>query len=161
MRPGKKNLAGWRERLSGLSQRAALLEELEKRHEGVERRHTRSAADLPEKIREGPFQQVRGLLADLLQVSVETAPMIEAALGEKAQHMVVSPGKRLIRISGSAMASDLPGASDFCRSMLWAAGAAGRFERSNGRDRPGRSVCGIVIGTCAAGAAAVGQHMDR
>src|SRR5262249_14411094 len=44
---------------------------------------------------EGPFQQVRGLLADLIQVSVEIAPLIEAALGEKAQYIVVSPGRRL------------------------------------------------------------------
>ncbi len=90
----QKELAAWRERLSGISQRAALLEELEKRHEGVEH-GTQQVLEFAKENREGPFQQVRGLLADLLQVSVETAPLIEAALGEKAQYIVVAPGKRL------------------------------------------------------------------
>ncbi len=39
---------------------------------------------------------MRGLLADLVQVSIEIAPAIEAALSEKAQHIVISPGRRLI-----------------------------------------------------------------
>jgi len=70
------------------------LEELEKRHQGVEQ-GTQQVLEFAKENREGPFPQVRGLLADLLQVSVETAPLIEAALGEKAQYVVVAPGKRL------------------------------------------------------------------
>jgi len=63
------------------------------------RRRRRRAQEVLQFAREnpeGPFQQVRGLLADLLQVSIEIAPAIEAALGEKAQHIVVSPGRRLV-----------------------------------------------------------------
>ncbi|MDZ4819912.1 MAG: AAA family ATPase, partial [Planctomycetota bacterium] len=44
----------------------------------------------------GPFQQVRGLLADLLRVNVESAALIEVALGDKAQHLVVAPGDQLL-----------------------------------------------------------------
>ena len=90
----QKELAGWRERISGATERAAVLEELEKRNEGV----GAGAQEVLKQAREnpdGPFKQVRGLLADLVQVNVETAPLIEAALGEKAQHLVISPGKRL------------------------------------------------------------------
>jgi len=91
----QKELAGWREQLSGLAERAALLEELEKRHEGVDV-GPKEVLQFARENPEGPFQQVRGLLADLLQVSIEIAPAIEAALGEKAQHIVVSPGRRLV-----------------------------------------------------------------
>ena len=90
----QKELAGWREKISGATERAALLEDLEKRNEGV----GVGAQEVLKQAREnpdGPFKQVRGLLADLVQVNVETAPLIEAALGEKAQHLVISPGKRL------------------------------------------------------------------
>jgi chromosome segregation protein len=91
----QKDMADCRERLSGINERAALLEELEKRHEGV----GAGAREVLQFVREnpaGPLEQVRGLLADLIQVNVETAPLIEAALGEKAQHLVVSPGRRLM-----------------------------------------------------------------
>ncbi len=36
----------------------------------------------------GPLGAVHGLLADLLSVSVEMAPLIEVALGPAAQHVV-------------------------------------------------------------------------
>jgi chromosome segregation protein len=91
----QKELAGWREQLSGLTQRASLLEELEKRHEGVDV-GPREVLQFAHENPEGPFQQVRGLLADLLQVSIEIAPAMEAALGERAQHIVISPGNRLL-----------------------------------------------------------------
>jgi chromosome segregation protein len=90
----QKEMAQERERHSGLVERAALLEELEKRHEGVGV-GTKEVLQFARENPEGPFQQVRGLLADLIQVSVETAPLIEAALGERAQYIVISPGRRL------------------------------------------------------------------
>src|SRR5262249_26276362 len=82
----QKEMAQERERHSGLAERAALLDELEKRHEGVGV-GTKEVLGFARENPDGPFQQVRGLLADLIQVSVETAPMIEAALGEKAQYI--------------------------------------------------------------------------
>jgi len=90
----QKEMAQERERHSGLVERAALLEELEKRHEGVGV-GTKEVLQFARENPDGPFQQVRGLLADLIQVSVETAPLIEAALGERAQYIVTSPGRRL------------------------------------------------------------------
>ena len=38
----------------------------------------------------GPFGAVRGMLADLLQVDLQTATFIEVALGERAQHLVLA-----------------------------------------------------------------------
>jgi chromosome segregation protein len=90
----QKELAGWRERLTGAVERAAVLAELENRLEGVSagvKEVLRQAREQPE----GPFQQVRGMLADLLQASVESAALVEVALGERAQHIVVGPGDRL------------------------------------------------------------------
>ncbi|NQT39244.1 MAG: chromosome segregation protein SMC [Planctomycetes bacterium] len=83
-----------RQRHSGASQRAALLEDLENRLEGLNAgvkevvRKARQATD-------GPFAQVCGLVADLIEVNVETAPLVEVALGERAQHMVAVPGNPL------------------------------------------------------------------
>ena len=82
-------------RRSGAVERAAVLEELEKRLEGL----SSGVKEVLVKARdtvEGPFQEVRGLVADLFQVSVETAPLVEIALGPLAQHVVVGPGARLL-----------------------------------------------------------------
>ena len=40
---------------------------------------------------------MRGMLADLLHVSVEMAPAVEAALGERAQAFVVAPDEAFLR----------------------------------------------------------------
>ena len=44
----------------------------------------------------GPLKAVHGLVADLLSVSVEMAPLIEVALGTAAQHVVAQPGSELL-----------------------------------------------------------------
>jgi chromosome segregation protein len=91
----QRDLVQLQKRQSGAAERASVLEELERRHEGVSLgvqevlTHARSAAH-------GPFRQVRGMVADLLQVDLEAAPWIEIALGETAQHVVVAPGKELL-----------------------------------------------------------------
>ena len=68
-----------------------MLGELEKRLEGVSA-GVKEVLLLAKEQPDGPFQQVRGMLADLLQVSVESAALVEVALGERAQHLVVVPG---------------------------------------------------------------------
>ncbi len=44
----------------------------------------------------GPFRQIRGLVADLLNVHMDTAPLIEAALGEVAQYVVLAGSRELV-----------------------------------------------------------------
>jgi chromosome segregation protein len=90
----QKELAGWRERLTGAVERAAVLAELESRLEGVSA-GVKEVLRLAREQPAGPFQQVRGMLADLLHASVESAALVEVALGERAQHIVVAPGDRL------------------------------------------------------------------
>ena len=70
----QQELSDWRERHSGASERAALLDELERRLEGV----SSGVKEMLMKAREataGPFRQIRGLVADLLNVHMDTAPL--------------------------------------------------------------------------------------
>jgi len=87
-------LAELRQRHTGAAERAAILEELERRQEGLSagvKEVLQAAQDNPD----GPFRGVCGLVADLLSVSVEVAPLVEVALGPAAQHVVVGPGDEL------------------------------------------------------------------
>jgi len=84
--PGTRPLA----RTVDRSQRTCgRLEELEKRLEGV-------SAGVKQLLVEaratstGPLAEIRGLVADLLRVSVDDAPLVEIALGETAQCLVVA-----------------------------------------------------------------------
>jgi chromosome segregation protein len=83
-----------RQRHAASTERAAVLEELERRQEGltagVKEVLQRAAADEP-----GAFHAVRGMVADLLSVNVEAAPLIEVALGPAAQYVVVEGGEPL------------------------------------------------------------------
>lgn len=86
-----------RQRHSAVLGRVSVLEELEKRYEGLSPgvRDVMTAARGPNP---GPFRQVCGLVADLFKVSVEAAPLVEVALGEAAQCVVVRPGQELIEL---------------------------------------------------------------
>ncbi|MFK7766510.1 MAG: chromosome segregation protein SMC [Mariniblastus sp.] len=97
----KSELAGRRERLtdltnqqSGLSQRAEVIEELEKSLEGINAgakellQHSKAGA-------KGPMADVVGLVADLVSVNVQHAAIVDVALGELAQFVIVD-GENLI-----------------------------------------------------------------
>lgn len=92
-------LAALRQRHSGVAERAAVLEELHRRQEGL-------TAGVKEVLARatgaeaGPLRAVHGLLADLLSVSVEMAPLIEVALGAAAQHVVARPSGELLEFLG-------------------------------------------------------------
>jgi chromosome segregation protein len=83
------------QRHSGLTERVALLEELERRQEGltagVKEVLARAAAPAG-----GPLGGVCGLVADLLTASVEVAPLVEVALGAAAQHVVAVRSPELL-----------------------------------------------------------------
>ncbi len=89
----RQELSKVREELTAADARASVLEELEERLEGF-------AAGVKEILvaargGEQPFCEVRGVVADLLDVDVASAPLVELALGERAQHVVVGPGSPL------------------------------------------------------------------
>ncbi len=87
--------AALRQRQSAAAERAAVLEELQNRQEGVTDgvKHVlaRAAAEAS-----GPLGSVCGLLADLVSVSVDRAPLIEVALGAAALHIVSRPKEGLL-----------------------------------------------------------------
>src|SRR5262249_15718215 len=77
------------------SERAAVLEELERRREGIGT-GTKNILARAAQAKSGPLANVRGLVADLLRVRLETAPIIEAALGDLSQCVVVDKSSELI-----------------------------------------------------------------
>lgn len=97
----KSELTAKRERLgdltnqqSGLSQRAKVIEELEKSLEGI----NAGAKELLQQQKSGnagPMAEVIGLVADLVSVNVQHAAIVDVALGEMAQFVVVD-GEDLI-----------------------------------------------------------------
>ena len=107
---GRSELSEMRERRSGAAERAAVLDELVRRHEGLSagvKEVLQRAANPADPV----FRGVRGLVADLFHVSVEAAPLVEIALGQTAQHVVADPQPRTARAickpsrTGSAAAS--------------------------------------------------------
>ena len=97
----KQELAGRKERLgelgnkqSGLTQRAKVIEELEKSLEGVNA-GARELLQKSQQSRDGYLGDVVGLVADLVAVNVQHAGIVDVALGEIAQYIVVD-GRRLV-----------------------------------------------------------------
>ena len=102
-----------KDRHTRIAARVAALEELEQRCEGLGA-GVRGVLEQAHRDPEGPFGQVVGLVADLVQVSVESAPLIEIALGEAAQFVVARPQGPLAEAL-RAGAAELPGRVTF----LW------------------------------------------
>ncbi len=88
-----QQLAHLRQRASGATERAAVLEELEKRLEGVSAGAKQLLAE-SQQATDGPLREIRGLVADLLHVSFESASLVEVALGELAQCLVVDSSRQ-------------------------------------------------------------------
>jgi chromosome segregation protein len=82
---------------TGACQRLKVLEELEGQNVGL-------SAGVQEVLAQGredgdeDDQQIHGMVADLIEAGVEIAPLIDVALGDAAQHIVVSGNRLLHRI---------------------------------------------------------------
>ena len=97
----KSELAGKNDRLSefknqqsGLTQRAKVIEELEKSFEGVNA-GARQLLQQGSRVRKPWAEDVLGLVADLISVNVQHAAIVDVALGEVAQHVVLD-GRALV-----------------------------------------------------------------
>ncbi|HEY7308478.1 MAG TPA: chromosome segregation protein SMC [Gemmataceae bacterium] len=77
-----------REQRSGLTSRVEVLEGLERSHEGLGT-GPRELFALLEQPDPGPWRTVLGILAEFLTVRREFAPLIDLALGERAQRFLV------------------------------------------------------------------------
>ncbi len=95
-------LALQRGRLSGICERAALLEELERRNEGltagVQQVLARARGHAP-----GPFQAVLGLVADVIEVPMQWAPLFDAALGSVTQHIVLQDSRVIEQVEAGTL----------------------------------------------------------
>jgi chromosome segregation protein len=91
-------------RLTQTRERIAVLTELHERLEGLTS-GVKEVLGLSQTAPDGPWGDVRGVVADLFHVDVDTAPLVEVALGEQAQFLVVSSAGRLL----DWLASEPPG----------------------------------------------------
>ena len=90
-----------RESQSAAKERAVVLAELEQRLEGV----GGGVKDLLLSSRQsqtGPLREIRGLVADVLQVGVEHASLIEVALAEQAGYLVIQSRRAVQEIVNTA-----------------------------------------------------------
>jgi chromosome segregation protein len=81
--------------LTRVRERIAVLSELESRLEGLDG----GVQEILRIAREAPTHHlgdVRGVIADLFHVDVDSAPLVEVALGERAQYIVVASTTPLI-----------------------------------------------------------------
>jgi chromosome segregation protein len=83
----QRELAQQQETHARQSARASLLSEWETQLEGVEA-GVKNVLQLAANDPRGPFGAVRGMVADLLQTSVEYAPILEAVLAGESQSLV-------------------------------------------------------------------------
>ncbi|HVX11718.1 MAG TPA: chromosome segregation protein SMC [Pirellulales bacterium] len=132
-------LSQLRERHSAAAERTALLDELESRQQGLDA-GTKQVLAAIGRDEGGPLRAVRGMLADFLQVPVEVAPAIEAALGDKTQAFVVQPDAAFLtwaereslhlpgRVAFISL-SDEPSAADEMAELQGLAGVHGRADR--------------------------------
>ncbi len=91
----RNELSQLRERHGAATERAAVLEELIRRHDGLSdgvKEVLARAADPADSA----FRGIFGLAADLFHASVEAAPLVDIALGEAAQHLVAERSAELL-----------------------------------------------------------------
>ncbi len=88
--------ADLRARRSGLASRIDVLEGLERSHEGLGS-GAREVLALLEQPDPGPWRTVVGIVAELLTVRREFAPLIDLALGERAQRFLVRDADQLVQ----------------------------------------------------------------
>jgi len=92
----QKHLNELNSQLIAATQRAEVIEELERSLEGI----NAGAREILEKAGQGvagPLAEVRGLVADLVSVNVQHASIVDVALGELAQYVIVD-GSQLIEL---------------------------------------------------------------
>ena len=94
----REELAAQEGRSSAIRERISVLTELEQKQEGVATgvKHVlQQAAENPQ----GVFSDCSGLVADLLQASLEMAPLIDIALGPLAQYVVLTSSQLIDRLT--------------------------------------------------------------
>ena len=81
--------------LTRIRERIAVLSELESRLEGLDG-GVQEILCIARDAADHPFGDVRGVVADLFHVDVDSAPIVEVALGERAQYIVLVSSSQLL-----------------------------------------------------------------
>lgn len=78
-------------RLQGVTERFSILDDLTRRQEGV----SGGVRTILSQLAEGSplSDQMRGIVADRFQADVKVAPLIDAALGDRSQYVIVTDGQ--------------------------------------------------------------------
>jgi chromosome segregation protein len=140
----RQNLAELREQRGVQQARRTLLDELERRQEGLGV-GVREILTLAREGTEPPWTAVLGHVVELLEVDLENAALLEVALGSRAQLIVVEEGRPLVeylargdcRISGRVGFLAIVNAASDEEAGAWPAP-----ERAAGCDLSGRA--GVV-----------------
>jgi chromosome segregation protein len=127
-------------RLRGVRERAAVLEELENKREGI----LPGVRHLLEAVRNNPddetLREIRGIVADLIRADILWAPLVDAALGANAQLVVLGGSELIEQMRDGAFAAqgrvglialtEIPQRFEF-RRVQWEgrAGVMGRADR--------------------------------
>ena len=107
----QETLAELRQQRTGMRERANLLRELEQRLEGLEA-GAQAILRQARGRKPGPLKHVLGVVAELFQVHVQTAPLIEIAIGPAVGYLVIEPHPTLItHLRNESL--DLPGRVGF------------------------------------------------
>jgi chromosome segregation protein len=93
-----ENLAAAKEYRCGLVSRQQLLQDLEAKLEGVET-GVKQILEAKQQPDEDKFYYIKGMVADLVQADVKYAAIIEAALADKAQHLVAGSSQAVLEDS--------------------------------------------------------------
>jgi chromosome segregation protein len=91
----QQELALLQGKLAALRQRADFLQELERQHAGLSAGVQDVLAAAKQESAD-VAQEIHGMVADLIEAGVEIAPLVDVALGDATQHIVVS-GDRLVK----------------------------------------------------------------
>ncbi|MBN2216877.1 MAG: chromosome segregation protein SMC [Pirellulales bacterium] len=95
-RAAQDELAAARQRHGAVAQRLSVLEDLQRRAEGLSAGVKQLLAEARANSAQEPFRHVLGLVADLVRVNVEAATIIEVALGETAQYVVLAQSDQMV-----------------------------------------------------------------
>jgi chromosome segregation protein len=80
--------------ITRVRERISVLSDLEQRLEGIDG-GVQKVLELAHSGITGPYGDVRGVVADLFHVDLDSAPLLEMALGERAQFVVVASAEPL------------------------------------------------------------------
>jgi len=149
-------LAQIRDRLTAARERESVLAELEQRQEGLSA-GTRELIARAAGTQTGPLSQVRGLLCDVFRSQVESAALVEAALGEKAGYVLVETAAAVQELlapdTGAAagrvglIALDFADRNDADQTDLSGTpGVLGRADTLVQCDAPYRGICRRMLG---------------